>query len=614
MCGICGSLGDLSLVNSEEMSKALRHRGPDDEGSYEARLGDGRVLRLANRRLSILDLSLAGHQPMSSADGRFVIAFNGEVYNFREVADELRSRGVIFRGGSDTEVVVNAWREWGADCLSRLRGMFAFAVYDTLEERLFLARDRLGEKPLYYWSDGQTFLFASEVRAILASGVVERVMSSDGLDSFLTFGSVADPYTMVEGVTALEPGHVCEVVDGRPVARPYWSLADIREQTDGVSASEAALRTGELLRDACRLAMESDVPVGVLLSGGIDSSSTVVMLKELGFHNLSTFSVTFPGQDEGFSEERWSSLVSQRFGTDHTSLSVGVDEAKAWVGEGIMRQDQPSIDGMNTYVVTRAIGTAGIKVALSGAGGDELFLGYPYREAFPLLSRIGRVRIPSAFRAIVQPLRDLNWVAETKREKFLQLLLGSDDPYLAAYVAIHAIFSQGGLERLRGRARPSQVRFVRDQGGTSKLGRLSRLELAYYLRNTLLRDGDQMSMANSVELRQPFLDSKVVEEVVSLPTGLKVRKGAQKPLLVDAVGRALPREVVSRPKMGFELPYRRWMMEGLRAGDPMEVSMGLDLGEISAVRQRFDNGSNWTRYWALQVLASWVGLNGIKAY
>lgn len=594
------------------MSRALEHRGPDDHGVFRAGLDDSREVFLANRRLAIIDPSPRGHQPMATPDGRFVVAFNGEIYNFREIASTLKGSGVRLGGASDTEVILHAWQHWGPGCLDRFRGMFAFALFDTSERRLFLARDRLGEKPLYYWSDGRTFLFASEVRCLLASGVVPRRIDTDGLDAFLTFGSVADPYTIVQDVRALEPGHVAEVIDHRPVARAYWSLAAIEEGEDRIEASVAAAEVGVLLREACGLAMESDVPVGVLLSGGIDSSSNVVMLSELGFDDLRTFSVGFPSEDAALSERQWSSFVAERFDTDHRYLEVGIEEAKSWVIDGVARMDQPSIDGINTYLVTRAIAAAGIKVAVSGQGGDELFLGYPQRHRFPALARLAALRLPWPAGPLARNAGHLGPIADSRFEKLAELLPASDDPAASAYLANHSLFSQAGIERLRGGSRPPRGRFVSSQGGTTDMGRLSRLELAYYLRNTLLRDADQMSMANSVELRQPLLDARLVERVLEMPSEVQVRKGAQKPLLVEAVGPRLPREIVERPKMGFNLPYDRWLREGLVLTDPLEVPMGLDPASMRDVRDRFAKGAYWTRYWALQVLAAWVERHDVR--
>jgi asparagine synthase (glutamine-hydrolysing) len=359
--------------------------------------------------------------------------------------------------------------------------------------------------------------------------------------------------------------------------------------------------------------MRSDVPVGVLLSGGIDSSSNVTLLTEAGHERIDTFSVVFEGPGEAMSEDRWSSLVAERFHTNHHRVVVGDEEAQRWVGDAVTRMDAPSVDGVNTFLVSRAIAQEGIKVAISGQGSDELFLGYGKRKHYPFLAAVGgllpRFVVDAGLR---RTSRRGSW-RNSRSEKVAELAGRSGSPYVAAYAAHRSVFSQHGLARLRGEPRPPVTRFLRDQGGGSALNRLSRLELAYYLKNTLLRDGDQMSMAVSLELRAPFLDHGVVESVVGLPADLKVRPGRQKPLLVDAVGPRLPREVVERPKRGFNLPYQRWLRDIIEVADPLSVDFGVDRMAIKEVREAFLSGAPWPQYWALQVLAAWVDRHRIAA-
>jgi len=605
MCGICGFLGDPSGINHAAMLQSIMHRGPDDEGMYEETTPNG-VLWFGHHRLAIQDLSRAGHQPMSTHDGCLTITYNGEIYNFHELRKRLEQRGHHFHSATDTEVILSAWEAWGPDAVNYFRGMFAFALWDRKDCSLWLVRDRLGEKPLYYIRQAERILFASEVRCLLASGVVERRIDSDGLDSYLTFGSVGDPYTLVKDVRAVEAGHWALFRGGQWTMQKYWSLSDIKEATSDVPQKEAVETTAALLREANRLCMVSDVPVAVLLSGGIDSSSNVVMLNEMGFRTLETFSVVFAGPDIHYSEERWSSLVAERFGTRHHEIVVGSEEAMKWVPDAVQAMDQPSYDGVNTYLVCRAIRSSDIKVAISGQGADELFLGYQQRHLFPCLLKVAA----SPLKTLVRPWAALSSLApnmaDTKYEKILQLSTIDDAP-AAAYLAQHSVFSHWGIERLRGQKRPCPSRFIRDQGGCSPLGRLSRLEIAHYLRNVLLRDGDQMSMAHSLELRQPFLDYFLVESVVSLPAALKVKPKRQKPLLVEAVGPALPSEVVQRRKQGFALPYNNWLRNGLSVDALASTDIGLDRKAVQAVYTRFIRGQDFPRYWALQVLSAWAG-------
>lgn len=542
---------------------------------------------------------------MSTADGRWTITFNGEIYNFHDVRLSLESLGHTFHSRSDTEVILAAWQQWGAESLRRLRGMFAFAIWDRDSARLWLARDRMGEKPLYYAAQNGRFLFASEVRTLLASGAVARRLDSDGLDAYLTFGSVADPHTLVEGVQALEAGHWMKIDASGITSQAYWSLSDIEERSSRRSRDENVEEAGALLRESCNRCMVSDVPVAVLLSGGVDSSSNVVVLSEQGHCNLQTFSVLFEGPDIRFSEQKWSDFVAARFDTRHQRVVVSEERAREQVRDAVEAMDQPSCDGVNTYLVCRAIAEAGIKVAVTGQGADELFLGYSQRHQFKRLLHLAKLRVPGVG-PLVRRLGGMTALRDSRYEKLLQTV-GSKSAVASAYLAQHSIFSQAGMERLRGGRRPAQTRFIRNQGGSTPLGMLSRLDLSHYLRNTLLRDADQMSMANSLEMRAPFVDYRLVETLSSLSADERIEpRDRQKPLLVDAVGPALPAEVADRPKQGFGLPYDRWLRGGLEVADVCETDVGLDPSAIASVKEAFLRGRYWTRYWTLQVLVAWA--------
>jgi asparagine synthase (glutamine-hydrolysing) len=605
MCGICGFVGDPNGIDATAMLESVGHRGPDGSGQWQDDMV-GSTIWLGHSRLAILDPTPAGAQPMISVNGRFAISYNGEIYNFAEIRTELTKLGYAFRTRTDTEVILNAWDRWGLHALSRMRGMFAFALWDRSKRHLWLARDRMGEKPLYYHAGPRRLLFASSVTALLASGAIERRIDSDGLDAYLTFGSAADPHTLVRGVRALEAGQLLLYRDGGFSLERYWSIRNIAEETAPVRFESAVTEVGEALRESCRLSIVSDVPVAVLLSGGIDSSSNVALLTEQGLRDFATFSVIFDGPDRRFSEERWSSLVASKFGTRHHKVSIDISEARGTVPRAVAAMDQPTHDGVNTYLVAGAVRAAGFKVAVSGQGSDELFLGYHQRHLFPWLMKLSRLTCP-ALRGNLNAITTI-WpcLHDSRYEKMFQLL-GSPESVAAAYLAQHSVFSQEGIQRLRGFQRPLQTCFVGDGGGTTALGVLSRLELMLYLRNTLLRDGDQMGMAHGVEIRTPFLDHRLVESVLALPSKLLVdSRGAQKPLLVSAVGPALPREIVDRPKQGFALPYDRWLRNGLAAAEIHAVDLGLEPSAVDAVRKRFQAGQNWTRFWTLQVLAAWA--------
>ncbi len=586
------------------MLDSLAHRGPDADGTHTIPLADGAALWFGHRRLAIQDLSDAGRQPMLGHDGRRVIVFNGEIYNFKELRETLTSEGERFTTGTDTEVILAGFRRWGEGALERFRGMFAFALYDPDEGTLTLARDRLGEKPLYYVASKDRFAFASEVRALTASGVAERELDPDGLDAFLTFGSTADPYTLVRGVRAVAAGEVVVLRAGALHRRRYWSLLGLDAPGPG-SRAAAVEAVRERLRSAVRRVMVADVPVAVLLSGGIDSSSNVVLLSEQRWSNINTFSVVFGGADAAFSEAPFSRLVSERFQTKHQQVEVSVADARSLVACGIDAMDQPSLDGVNTYLVCDAIRRAGIKVAVSGQGADELFLGYPQRRMFAGLLTASEAT-PALVKWAIGALRGRWPVPDDHAGEKVLAAIGAGDPVAGAYLAQHSVFAHPAIERLRGGRRPEPTRFIEAVGGRSPLDRLSRLELTHYLKNTLLRDGDQMSMAHSLEMRAPFLDTDLLEQVVAIDPRWKIDPKRNKPLLLDAVGPALPREVWDRPKRGFGLPYDRWLREGLDLGEPDGPEMGLDPAAVRAVRASFLAGTQYPRYWSLTVLSRWV--------
>jgi asparagine synthase (glutamine-hydrolysing) len=614
MCGICGFIGDPEGIDSGSMLSALSHRGPDDTGEHGEEIPWG-ALWLGHKRLSILDLTSAGHQPMSYAGGRLWITFNGEIYNFRAVKRELEAHGYVFSTRTDTEVILAAWHKWGAASIGRFTGMFAFAIWDRDKSCLWLARDRLGEKPLYYTARPGRFLFASEVRSLLASGVVERKVDGDGLDSYLSFGSLCQPYTIVRNVRSLEAGRLLKVQRDQMEARTYWSLGTVAEDRE-----EPAERVGKmvgLLTDSVRLCMVSDAPVGVLLSGGVDSTTILALLRRQGFEDLSSFTVVFD-EHPAFSEDRWARKAADHFGTRHTRIPVSMRDAMDLLPKAVESMDQPSIDGAQTYIVSRAIAQSGIKVAISGLGSDELFFGYRFHRHFESLLALSKVRplhpLLSLFLGMsgLPPLKDRLAPAAARARKLLDLY-GTGSREAAAYLAWHSVFSHGEINRLRGGKRPFPARFIKYTPAASALGALSKLDLDNYMRNTLLCDADQMSMANSLELRVPFLDYRLVELVSSLPIDLRLGDGRYKQLLVDAVSHPLVFETAARPKSGFELPLGRWLRNGFRMGEIRPDLLGLDGKEIAGVMGRFRSGEKHTRYWSLLVLSSWLDRMGMSA-
>ncbi|HXL81251.1 MAG TPA: asparagine synthase (glutamine-hydrolyzing) [Pyrinomonadaceae bacterium] len=625
MCGIAGIIGNrVTEVEARlaRMSGALVHRGPDDEG-VAVWPGDGRapLTAFGHRRLSIIDLSAAGHQPMSTPDGRFSIIYNGELYNYRELRRELHAEGVSFVSHTDTEVLLQLYARRGADCLQWLRGMFAFAVRDNQTGAVFIARDHLGIKPLYYYHREHLVLFASELRALLESDLVPRRLNSRGLTSYLQSGSVAAPGTMIEGVALLRPGHYLTVVpragDALEVKEISYTkdwLADsgAREGLDRPAAVEA-LR--DALKESVRLHLVSDVPLAPFLSGGIDSSAIVALMSQVTGDRPKTFSVVF--DEQKFSEAPYARCVAEKFKTEHHEIRLSEQRLYEMLPAAVAAVDQPTMDGINTFVVSKAVKDAGITVALSGLGGDELFAGYPtFRRALRMRSLR---RVPNALRKGVSAVgaRVLN--SSMQQRKLWQLLEGDASPAAACEISrqllseeeIELLLADGGhyLSALEAAA------FADIENGTDTINSVSLCELRGYMANTLLRDTDCMSMAHSLEVRVPFVDVSIVKFVLSLPGAWKLNGGRPKPLLQDALGDLLPTEITNRPKMGFTLPFENWMQSRLRdeingtfEDERRFESMGFRPGAAHEIWQRFlraPQSVGWSRPWALYVLAHW---------
>jgi asparagine synthase (glutamine-hydrolysing) len=613
MCGLAGVLGSGDVTRiAERLSDAIRHRGPDDAGQLELRDKAGEIRGVfTHRRLAIIDLSPAGHQPMCTADGRLAMIFNGEIYNYRELQRALRLEGARFRSDSDTEVILEGWARHGPDFLRRLRGMFALAIWDRTNGAAYLARDAFGIKPMYYASGGGRFAFASEVRALLASRVVSAELSPEAVASYLSAGSVQEPLSLVRGIVSLPAGTFLRIdvsARGAIVAEPVCFDASLA--TDRVATTSdrgaAAILVREALRDSVAHHLVSDVPVACFLSGGIDSSIVVALAAELSARPLETFTVVF-GERE-YSELGPARALAQRFGTDHTEVPLTAADLFAALPHAFASMDQPSMDGLNTYVVSRAVRERGIKVVLSGLGGDEMFAGYPSFARARQLARLWRAGAP---------LRRLGAAAMAvrggMRAEKLGLLLREPSPARAAFIGSRALFAGAELRRLAGRDAPDLT--PEPPPGLSLLQQVSWYELTGYMRSTLLRDSDVFSMAHALELRVPFVDRGVAAASLQVADALKLRRGRAKPVLVDAMRDLLPVEVWDRPKQGFTLPFDRWMRQELRR----EVHSAFTDARLSRVGMkgsaardvwegflRSRPGYTWSRPWAIYTLVRWA--------
>lgn len=590
------------------MNHAQRHRGPDDCGIVSC----GEV-HLGNTRLAIIDTSTAGHQPMNDPESGNWITYNGETYNFKDLHRELADDTWV--SNTDTEVVLRAYAKWGIDAFRKLRGMFAFAIWDDQKQTLVLARDPLGIKPLYYYADDEQFIFASELRALLASGVVPRKLSTAGVDSYLANGSIEEPLTIVEGVRQLLPGH-CLQVNRELELRDVEFAIPNSKSVDG-NRDDAVARLRSELEESVRVHLVSDVPLGVFLSGGMDSSALVALLSRVSDQQPKTFSVVF--DEAAYTEAPFSRAVAERFNTDHSEIRLSEDRLLDILPTAINAIDQPTMDGVNTFVVSSAVKREGITVALSGLGGDELFAGYPsFRRAL----KFGAM--PQASKCFLRAASGVGKFAlngSVQREKFWQLL-NSDGGPEDVYRISRQLFSTDAVTGLTGREASNHL----SNGcrhDSDIVNAISRLEMRGYMTNTLLRDTDAMSMAHSLEVRVPFVDVKLIDYVLSLPGEWKIGAGGgPKPLLADAMSDLLPHEFMARPKMGFTLPFEKWMQGKMRAEisavleDEKRLSLvGLNAEMVGKVWRKFlqsPKAVGWSRPWAIYVLAKWCEINGVS--
>jgi len=621
MCGIAGILNfgagvaDKDLVR--KMTDAMSHRGPDADGLW----AEG-AMALGHRRLSIIDLSSAANQPFADVSDRYRMVFNGEIYNYRDVKAMLPD--YPFHTTSDTEVLIAAFAKWGADSIRHFRGMFSFAIWDRLEKELFVARDRMGVKPLYFFKDQEQFLFASELRGILATGSVQRRLDPAALIDYFSFQSVTAPSSPVEGIRQLEAGTWMRIKSGRVEKKTYWDPTTTKVNFDFSDPQKVKNRIRELTLQSVERRLVSDVPVGAFLSGGIDSSVVVGLMAEAGSSRPNTFNVAF--EEKEYDESYYAELIAKKFNTRHTKLllkpTVFLDELE----NALNAMDIPSGDGINSYVVSKAIRKNGMTVALSGVGGDELFAGYPFFEQYLRLQRIRSWwLLPSAARRLLAE----TWSrGQTQGKKGrMKQLLGLPSPAIAySYPVFRQILSPFLMEKLTTLTMGPQateigIALLNRQEDLKHLPFLSQVSAAEYLgytQHTLLKDTDQMSMAASLEVREPFFDQDLVEFVLSVPDALK-RPTYPKSLLVESVQPLLPEEVVFRKKQGFLFPWEIWLRTELRSFCDRNIRNMAQRNFIKGEAllqfwQRFlagDKHVRWAEIWPFVVLEHWLEKNGI---
>lgn len=639
MCGIAGIIlkPSVTLPDLREQAVALRdvmvHRGPDDAGMFIDPLNR---VALTNRRLAIRDLSPLGHMPMCSDDERVVVTYNGEIYNADELRAELERTGAQFRSTSDTEVILHGFAVWGESILARLRGIFAIGLYDAGRERVLLARDHLGIKPLYYTQTEIGLLFASELKALQASKYVSQALDAASILGYLEFGAVPMPRTIFRHIHALEAGEQIEIRLPTMQLRQarFWSLPT-RERampTDVVGETRAALA------DAVRSQLVSDVPLGAFLSGGMDSSAVVALMRQATNGTLRTCSMVF--EEAEYSEAPFARAVAEQVGAEHVERVITSEDVLREMPRIMWALDQPTLDGVNSYFVSQTARQAGLTVALSGLGGDELFGGYPTFYDAPLLQqRMARVQQLSVVGRLARQVLSLG-LPLGRYAKVLDALKSTSAP-ASAYMVYRGLFAPSEARQIvrpevwnaargfhpadyvAGRAGIPSSHFKPTNGhgqtGSGHYAWTSRAELSTYTLNQLLRDTDVMSMAHSLEVRVPLLDPWLVDKVLPLPDTAKRCGAIQKSLLLQAVGDLLPAVVRERTvKQGFTFPFEHWLRDGLKnyfAAYPFAQSRVLEPLAASNIIARFERRQvHWSRAWTLYVLNTWLHQNPAASF
>lgn len=627
MCGITGIVGN-NLNSSvyqpaiQKMTDAIAHRGPNSQG-----LWNDEHCFFGHRRLSIIDLSEAGNQPFISQDGRYILIYNGELYNYKDLKFELQraehgSKNIpyIFKTNTDTEVILASYLRWGNNCMKRFNGMFAFAIWDTVEQKLLIARDRLGVKPLYYQYKNNTLVFASEIRALIYSGIVDKKINPSSVAEYIQYATVHAPNTMLQDVKVLMPGHFLELHQNNLTISQYWNINDYTKSKQDLSYKETCQKVNELLTASVERRLVADVPFGAFLSGGIDSSAIVGLMSKVSSEKIQTFNVSF---DEGeFSEAKYAKQIAQKFNTQHHEIKLTPADFLNQLPEALSAIDHPSGDGPNSYIVSKATKQAGITMALSGLGGDELFAGYDIFKRFYELEK-------KAWLNII-PAKGLVGKFISTKKKSVQgdktaeiLALNSINGY-QAYPINRKLFNQTDYQSLlKKKYNDSNFIFnVIKNTTTDKqhiLSRVSLYEIETYMQNVLLRDADQMSMAVALEVRVPFLDYQLVEFALGVKDEYKFPHTPKK-LLTDSLGDLLPNEIVNRPKMGFTLPWKDWLKGDLREfceDNIIQFSKRsfVNRDAILIIWNSFLNNDpkiTWSRIWHLVVLNNWINTHQIE--
>ena len=622
MCGIAGIFGlhNEKIVN--KMLLAQAHRGPDGMGVCS---DEKEKITLGHVRLSILDVSNKGSQPMEYANKRFHITFNGEIYNFKDIRQNLMALGYNFKSDTDTEVILAAYSHWGSDCVNKFRGMFAFALFDKTPKKgfpsLFLARDRLGIKPLLYFKKNNNIFFASEIRALLSTGCIDRKINKEAILDYFSHGVVYQPNTIIDGIKSLPSGHYLEIFyDGKEKLSRYWDLheatIDLRKKLKNINQDDAVAALRKHLEEATKYCLISDVEIGAFLSGGIDSTAVVGLMTQVGNKKINTFALGFEDKLSSIDERKFAKIASDHLNSNHIGKTTTFDDAKKIFNNIVKDIDQPSIDGTNTWIVSK-MAAANNKVALSGLGGDEIFAGYSHffkfsKEKNNFLSNFNFLK------KYIQKIHNI-------RPNFLTLDIISKISYpLEKLSFLRTVFEDFQIKKTllpkwsykssTNLIERNQEFMLKDADSTQQM---TYFELNTYLRSTLLRDSDVMSMAHGLEIRPLLLDHVLVEFVYSLPERIKLSPAYPKKLFVDSVLKIIPEELRKRKKMGFEMPFVQWMQGPLKNEfiELLKSKYSLYFFKpkyIDSMIKKIKNNNPPRNLWAVAVFILWIKNNKIN--
>jgi asparagine synthase (glutamine-hydrolysing) len=622
MCGILAVFGSTKMVSEPEAKKGLdqiHHRGPDDYGLERF---DNAILGF--RRLSIIDLSRNGHQPMTDASRRYWIVFNGEIYNYKHLRDQLIKEGVTFASSADTEVILYGYIKYGDKIVELLDGMFSFVIYDSLTDSVFTARDRMGKKPMLMYQNEHLLVLFSELKQIISFSFFDKQINRKVIPFYLNYGAIPSPMTIFENVNQLEAGYYATFVNGKLIKTQYWKpQVNINNQ---LSYEEALRKTHDLVVKSITKRMISDVPLGAFLSGGIDSSIITAVMANHS-NNVKTFSIQYADAPQSYDESYYAGLIVKQYDTKHTSITISSKDIYDDIENIVWQMDQPSGDAINTYFVSKSA-KLGVTVSLSGIGGDEIFAGY---STFKFANALAKIRPASKSNNGKRSIADkaffnlpasyqVNW-----KVRLMAGLLGAFRSDMDRYNLIKELYRNDEIQKI------TQIGLIDYRSkaviekyfdpSLSYIQQISLAEVNNYLKNTLLRDADVMGMAHSLEIRCPFIDHQLIEHTLNMPDHYKIKNLGTKLLLKDAFKSYLPEEIINRKKMGFAFPLSNWLKTG-RLKELVEdclseasvVNRGLfNYEEIRVIKDTFfmlkkdsiQTYQSYQKVWLLVVLEMW---------